>query len=218
MPGNVTPHAPLPRLPELLLRLLLAGALAFCLSAAYEKVLVGAMLPLFDRVITTLDSDFTILGSNIGTDRTNAAAIFRANLSHPLEIGGKTLYPFGYGQMPAGAFQVAITLGGVLGYADLLLILVLAWPGAGVREYGLRIVIAAPLIVALMLIDVPVTVLGELVNGVTGAADQGRIPPLLICSRLLMGGGGFAIAAFLAFVAISLAARLRVRRPRFLRA
>jgi hypothetical protein len=126
----------------------------------------------------------------------------RADLSNSLHIGNYYIEPL-HGR---GWLQVDLTLGSAMGYSELLLILLLAWPAAGRREALLRAFIGLPLIVALLLLNVTSTSLAELWSAVYRAIDPAMYVPLLRWSRFLMGGGGWAIAVLLAALTVASAA------------
>ena len=196
---------PRPRPLELIARLLIAAALVFSLSQVFERALVTSLAPVLSHVIEALDGDFTILAADVNRGPGETLR-FRANLTHPLEMRGRIFYPFGWGSKPAGRFQVTVTAGSVLQYCALMLILVVAWPAARPREYGLRAAIGAPLFAVLLLMPVPITVLAELWNLIRAELDPGKLQPLMICSRFLMGGGGLALGLLFGGVTIAVAA------------
>ena len=168
-------------------------------------------MPAFRGTIAVLSDEFTILSADI--DRTGPSQVVRisANLSRPVEIGTVTVLPFGWGTMPAASFQVAMTTGGALQYCALMLILVLAWPAAGAREYLARAAIGAPLFTLLLVMPLPCTVLAELWNLVRADLEPGRAQPWMIWSRFLMGGGGLALGALCGAVTVALTAALTAR-------
>jgi hypothetical protein len=93
---------------------LIAGALVLWSAHLLERSLVQRMLPAFNRIIPLVDDEFTILTTDITQDGANESIRFRLNLSRPIAVGGQTIYPFGWGPIPPGGFQVAIVLGGAL--------------------------------------------------------------------------------------------------------
>jgi hypothetical protein len=186
--------------------------LVLWLAHAFGRALVAPMLSVFGSVIPVLDDEFTILATDISEEGPNEAVRFRANLARPIDVGGRTLYPFGWGEIPAGGVQVTITVGGILQYCALMVILVFAWPVVRAREYCLRIAIAAPLMAVLLLVHVPFTVLAELCSWTRMESTPSGLQPLMIWSRFLMGGGGLALGIFFGGLAIAVAARLSVDR------
>jgi hypothetical protein len=191
-----------------MVRLAIASALVLWLSHTFERTFVQSMIPAFGAAILALDGNFTLLGIDISRDDgPNETLRIRANLAHPIKVAGRTLLPFGWGPMPEGGFQLTLALGGVLQYCALMLIVVLAWPAMRAWEFALRILIAAPLMAILLLIDVPFTVLAELWGAIHRNIDPQIFQPLMIWSRFLMGGGGLVLALLMAGIAIGLGAR-----------
>ncbi len=193
----------LPQPLKLAVRFIAVGAILLWLSHAYERVMVEPMLPVFGATLKLIGDDFTILGMDINHEGPNESLRVRADFSHSIYVAGRVLYPMALDPKTAGWMQVNLTLGGVLQYSLLMLMIVLAWPAASVREFACRFGIAAPLIVFLLLIDVPFTILAELWFPVHEDFDSKSFWPLLNWSKFLMGGGGLALAILLAIVAIS---------------
>ncbi len=192
----------LPRPSELLLRLLLAGLLVIGLSQWWGRALVQGVAPALGWLIPSLDDRYTIL--DVAVVDEGGAEVLRvlANLSRPVVVGGRVREPFGHGAMPAGGFEVALALGGVLQYAQLLLIAVLAWPAQRLREWGPRLLLAVPLCALLWLLQVPLTVIAELSHSIQQELDPGPVPAIMVWSRFLMGGGGAVLSLLAAAVAI----------------
>jgi hypothetical protein len=207
MPGSSVQTTAPPRPLELLARLLAAAALVLWLSHSFQRAFVKPLIPAFSTALRILNIDFTILGIDVSEDGPNETLRFRANLAHPIEIAGRRLSPFGWGSIPEGGYQVNLTLGGILQYCALTLILVLAWPARHAREFAVRLLSVLPLMGILLLIDVPFTVLAELWNAIHAGVDPHGFQPLMIWSRFLMGGGGLMLALLAAALAIALARR-----------
>lgn len=200
----------LPPLPELLARLLVAGAIVIAPLLVWQQTLVQPLLAVFSREVRLLAPQFTIDSAEITPEQPNQVVRFRANLSVPLVYGGQTIYPFGWNGTPRGGFEVSLSLNGLFDYPALLLIVALAWPVHGARELALRLIFSAVAVSALVMMEAPVTVAAELCNSLRGLANPQSFCGWLVVSRFLMGGGGFALALLLATVAI-VASRSPVR-------
>jgi hypothetical protein len=162
------------------------------------------MIPMFRNVVAFFGGDFTVLDMSVAHDGANETLRVRADFSHPIFIVNQFIYPL----QGKGWMQVNLTLGGVLQYSLFLLIVVVAWPVTRASEYLLRLALSAPLILILLLIDVPPTILANLWFPVHDDLAPHALWPLLIWSRFLMGGGGLVVA-FLFAAAIVVAARTR---------
>jgi hypothetical protein len=180
--------------------MVLAGLLVIGLSQWYGRALVQGLSPALAWLIPSLDERFTILDVAVFDEGGGEVLRVLANLSRPVKVGDQVREPFGYGAMPAGGFEVALTLGGVLQYVQLLLIAVLAWPAQRVREWGLRLLVAVPLCVLLWVLQWPLTVIAELSHSIQ--PELGPVSALMVWSRFLMGGGGAVLSLLAAAVAI----------------
>ena len=70
-----------------------------------------------------------------------------------------------------------------------------------------RLLLAMPLCVLLWLLQVPPTLAAEMGAALHAAAASGRVAPLMVWSRFLMGGGGALLALWFAGLVIWGAAR-----------
>ncbi len=194
-------HRPLRPLPSLALRFAVVTLLLLGAGSRYATAIVEPLVPVMGRAVDALTPAFDILGVALDRDDARPRVVFRANLSKVLLVGRRFAYPMGYGSSPAGWYQVYLTTGGILQHALFLLIIVLAWPAAW-RELGLRMLLALPAAMLLMLQHVVVTVLAELWFPLHDLAP-GEFWPLLAWSRFLMGGGGLVVAMALAVLVIA---------------
>ena len=197
-------RAALPSLPNLATRLLIATVAVLGLAHALQRTIVTPLLPVFGAVLGSLDSDVRVLNVANGRDGPNDTVRFDVNLAHPVEIGGRTVYPYGTHSIPDGFMTVNLGAAGLLQYALLLLILVLAWPLGGAAEGVARLLVAAPCVAFLIVIPGPSTALSLVWGPFHEALAPGAFWPSLAWSRFLSGGGGLAVAASLAAVAIAL--------------
>jgi Na+/proline symporter len=148
------------------------------------------------------DGRFYLYSMEVVRDGEVSSLRTRANLTQPVPLGERTAYPFGWNGSPIGGYQVMLTTGGILGYALLLLIAVLAWPTARSRELAMRLLLAMPLLAVLLFLGGPLTILAELWNSVRQTANPESFSPLMAVSRFLMGGGGYALALLAAAVVV----------------
>ncbi len=201
-----------PGLPELLLRVLAAGALLIGAGRLLQSALIRPLLPAFGATVVLLAPEFTLQSLELVPDRP-AVVRLRANLLEPVDFAGHTVFPFGWpGTVPQGGYQVALSLTGLLQYPTMVLLLVLAWP-ADARTFAIRLLLGMPLAAAVLLTEAPLTLVAELWGMVRDQADPAATCYWMIASRFLMGGGGLLVAAFLGAAAIILAQRLRRAPP-----
>ena len=192
---------------ELLIRLALASTLVLGIGQLCGTPIVRPLLRPLAMLLPRCDADFTVLSTDIVTQGPGRVVRVRANLSRPILVEGRVVYPFGSGDAPSGGIEVTLTVGGLLQGVDLLLIGVLAWPVANRREGAMRLLLAAPFAAALLLVQFESTLLAELQGILTDPLQHGRTLSSMIWSRFLMGGGGALLALLLASLAIVLGSR-----------
>jgi len=213
MPGSRTQAAaPWPGTREVAGRLLLATVLVLLVVQVLGRPLVRPLIPIFGAAIPFLDPRFAITDARLSRVGASEVVRFRGNLSQPLVIDGRIINPFGWNGTPAGGFQITYTVGGVLEYGALLLIMVLAWPASGLRELACRLALSLPCIALLSLAIVPFTVVAEFRQGLASLLAPTALDGSLIASRYLMGGGGWVIALLTAVFCIDGARRLAIRK------
>lgn len=192
---------------ELIARALLAAALVLGTLHLLQWQLLQRLLPAFDTGVRLLGEKFSVLQVAL-VGQPAPAVRFVANLAVPVQYAGHMVYPFGWNGGPGGAYQVLLSLPGLLQYTALLLIIVLAWPATRWREYPLRLLLALPLVALLLLAEAPMTVVAELWSAVRNQADPAAFCGWMVWSRFLMGGGGLLIAGVLGTGTCVLARRL----------
>lgn len=215
MGGSPIQRAPWPSPRSLVVRVLVASALALGTAYVITPVVVQPLIPVLRAAITLLDDRFIVEDARISHDEGHETLRFRANLARPIEINGRLVYPIGWNGTRAGGFQVRYTLQGVLAYSTLLFIVLLAWPAQHLKEFALRISLGISLAVVLLLVDVPSTVLAELWHGLDDFFDIRAVSGWLRWSRFLMGGGGYILALVMAGGIIGLAHQLCTARNRW---
>jgi hypothetical protein len=203
----------LPRPLELVARVALAATVLLWLSNHYASGILKPLIPVFQDSVSIIDDNFTVLGMDLSTDRGNRTLSIKADLAHPIHIAGQWLAPMNSNPRTAGWMQVDLTLGGILQYSILLLVIVLAWPAASILEFAVRAGVAVPLVAVLLLIDVPLSILAELWFPIHDDYDAKAFWPLLAWSRFMMGGGGQALALLMGIAAIGLARHFSSARP-----
>jgi len=211
MSGSFIPAAASPRPVRLAARLCVAAVLVLYALHVLERFIAEPLLPVFRAVISVVDEQFVVTDARLGREGPNEALDFRANLRRPAQIAGHVVYPFGWQGIPAGEYEVTYTLGGALQYSALLLIIALAWPARRAHELAVRLPMCLLFAGALLLIDVPTTVIAELRHAAENMVDPRALSGWMIWSRLLAGGGGISLSILLAALAIN--AGRRYSRP-----
>ncbi len=200
----------LPRPLELVARIALVATVLLWLANHYAEGIVRPLIPAFQHAIDMLDNDFVVLGMDISSETGNRTLRVKADLARPIQVAGKWIAPMNSDPRTAGWMQVDLTLGGIMQYSILLLIVVLAWPAANLREFSMRVGMALPM-VAMLLINVPSDILANLWFPIHDDYDAEAFWPQLAWSRFMMGGGGQVLALLMGAAAIGLG-RLASRR------
>jgi hypothetical protein len=186
-----------------LARFVLAAALLSCVANTYQAPLVARALPLFrfwfdvfDDTFRTIDLRVLRLNGEDVIQRTATAARIHV-------VGGAVVFtgPESRMQNQAGAGLVLQPF--VLGLA-----LVLAWPWRRWFEPGLRVVMAFPLLLAVVLLDVPALIYGIEWYGELTLLAPDQFSPLVQWSDMMNSGGRFGLTAIAAAVAIIGASRI----------
>lgn len=96
-------------------------------------------------------------------------------------------------------------LGHVLLHPIVMLLIVLAWPAAGLQRKGLYLLAAIPFLIMVELLDVPLVLLGNLQDLVlsNAAPDALRFAPLVNWMNLLNGGGRIGLSVVAALLAVA---------------
>ena len=203
MPGSSTPADRLPQPTRLAARLLLVAVIVLSTLQGLERLIVEPLVPVFGAAVGLLGPQFVVTDSRVIQEETGKVVRFHANLREPMTIAGQVVYPFGSHGIPDGGYEVNYTLGGVLQYSALLLIIAFAWPAKRAQELMVRLLLCIAFVAALLTIEVPSTVVAELRHGVETMVDPSALNVWMIWSRFLMGGGGCALSILLAALAIS---------------
>jgi hypothetical protein len=197
-----------------MVRVLVASVLVLGTLHALQWVIIRPMIPWFCDVVRLLSLDFDIYSAQAVQTGSAQHLIVIANLAAPIEIAGRMVYPIGWNTSSAqGGYQISLSLGGLLQYSALLLIVAFTWPSSGLKESAVRAAICLPLVVVLLFLEVSLTVIAELTAIVADQVPQHGVGPWMLWSRFLMGGGGLLFGGLLGATAIVVAKRA-VERPR----
>jgi len=203
----------LPTPSKLVVRAVIATTLVLCSLYAIERPVGALLAPLFQREIEILAPAFTIRSSYNGQEKVGQWIRFDVYLAGKVHIAGHVLAPFVTpGAEPRSVLEIRLPFSDVFKYFPLTLILVLAWPAKGVKEFLWRCAVAMPLMVILVLIDVPSVVLANIWNEVRNELGVQGVSGWVLFRRCLSGGGGLVLGCFMAGVAIGAAKRFTGKR------
>lgn len=179
------------RVPELLLRAVLATTVAALTALGFGERACDLFRPLFRTFIEACVPGVVVRGLDVvresGVDML-VAVIFPAQSVMVVTI-------------PPGAMIASVTVGGVLLPVELALAVGLAWPIVGKRDACLRAVTLAALLPLLML-GGPLTLAAECLDALREVSGQEGAHPLMVVSRLLMGGGSAALGLVVGMTAV----------------
>lgn len=184
------------------LRLVLATALVLTAAYFFSRDAVRLLMPMLESALSSVASDYKILRFDFFDERNNTSIGAIVRLEHTLVLDGRAIVPDGQSVM-----GVAATIGTVLQPVCVAMVLALAWP-AHWREMLLRLLIIAPLLTAVLLVDTPLSMAAWLWDVQLRMHEPGRASPLVWWNTFLNGGGRLALGLIAAALSIALARRL----------
>jgi hypothetical protein len=208
MSGSLTGLRTLPRPIELFTRVAIVSVLVLGILNCFQRSIIEPLIPTYCSTIRLLTADFAIMSTDLLQQGSTETVRFRANLTGPIEYAGHMVYPMGWNGTVRGGYQVTLTLGGLLQYPALTLILIGAWPFGNLREFMVRVALSVPAIAGLLILVPPSIVIGNLWALVRNDVDPQESGIGTIWTNFLAGGGGLVLAAVLGVLAIAAARRL----------
>jgi len=173
------------------------------LAQIAQPLLVAALIPPWRAVIETLEPDFRVVELRAPAMQAEPLIELVVTPARTIIVGTRAIVPEGSERaaaaMSRGAAWLALTV---------FLVTLIAWPvSRPAREWPLRIVLGLPLLAALLLVDVPISLLGPLRSLIAGIGP-GDSDAWIVGSRFLRGGGRTLVAtagaAFVCLVANTL--------------
>jgi hypothetical protein len=184
--------------PRALLRLLLAGLAAGAVAVACEAPLVDLALTLIRACLDAVDGTFRTIalravpqGGELMIARVATPAITQV-------LGTRVITPD-----PAILLSTAVSGGLVLQPLVLMTALLAAWPWQRPAELALRAVLAAPLALLVLALDVPLMLYGLLWYQEVSAFEPERFSPLVLWTDFVNAGGRHALALAAAALAVA---------------
>lgn len=142
---------------ELGLRIAFAFGLSAAIVLCFRDVVFRLLLPLFLTEISWLSDDFRITGIGLGGSGADHYLYVHATLAQPVLVKDKMVYP---ADMGGGE---TFTLSGYVPQTIILYLgVLLAWPAAKWRAYPVRLVAGLPILMLMLMLDVPFTLVGFL--------------------------------------------------------
>ena len=187
-------------------RLLLAGALTGGCALVWQTPLLELAIHLFRIWLDVIDGTFRTV--HLSSELVNGERlIFRlATPAVTHVVGLRVVMP-----NPGTLMSSSVSAGLVLQPLVLGAALVLAWPWQRWLELVLRAVLAMPLLVAVVLLDVPMMLYGSLWYDEVKAFDSDHFSLLVVWPDFMNAGGRFALTVVAVAGAVSAARRLLPR-------
>jgi hypothetical protein len=180
-------------------RLLLAGLIAGGLAVACETILIGQAIPVILAWLGAIDDTFRTLDLRATTMNGELMIVRVATPALTQVLGTHVITP-----NPANLMATSVSAGTVLQPLVLAAALLVAWPWQRPGELAVRVAVAAPLVVLMLLLDVPMMLYGLLWYQEVSAFEPERFSLLVIWADFMNAGGRFALTV--AAVAIAVAA------------
>ncbi len=174
-----------------------ASALVFALKWAIGSAVVQALTPAFRAVYSGIDADVRVIDMRVVRKGAGEALSMRVDLAREIRINGYVLQPLGRQLGAGGWYEVTLTVGGVLQSALMTLVVVLAWPAASMRAMALRIALAMPLCLGVVLLNTPMALSANLWRPFLDELGPNTLTPLVAWDRLMEGGGRLLIGVLL---------------------
>lgn len=209
-PANpVAAVAPAAAMTGVVVRLLL-GALVFgAIAVAWEAPIIAHLMPavrgwidLVDDTFRTVDLRAAPVDGELLILRVATPAVIHVLGNHVVAVDPRTVMST---SVSAGILLQPLVLAGAL---------LMAWPWQGWREPALRILLAAPLLALVVLLDVPTMLYAMLWYQEVAALEPERFSPLVDWSDFMNAGGRFALTVVAVTLAIGIARRLAARAIR----
>ena len=182
------------------------------LAVAAQTALIDQLLTPWRWVTETLEPDFRVVGLRARVAGSEAMIELIVEPARVIFIGGHAIVPDpaaperARSSMPRGATWLLLTA---------FLVTLVAWPvKQPSREWPARLLLGLPLLTALLMLDVPITLLGPLRSLLVGM-NPGDSDAWILGSQFLRGGGRYLVAVVgAAGLCIAIQERLlRTKKP-----
>lgn len=186
-----------------LLRFVLVAVLVGAAALAFESRLVSAALPGFKAWIALVDGSLRTVELTVLD--VNGESVIR-RLSTPLQVLvlGNTVLPVDERTVISTSALAGILLQPLaLGVA-----LLFAWPWNRPAELAARVALGAPLLLAVVFLDIPLMLCGYAWSALIDAYEPGRFSLLVDWADFMNAGGRFALVVAAVALAVSAARRV----------
>ncbi len=187
---------------RILLRLTLAAGVSIPLTVFFGEALVESWLPAYRLVFGWVGEEFRLL--SLVMDHEGADRVLRATVTwkHIAVIGGQVIYPD-----PLGVANASTLIAHALQGPLVAVLAAVAWPTQCRREFAWRLLLLAPLLLVVVLSDLPCVLAAEIWEVVIDTLAPGTVSPLVAWKNFLQGGGRYALGLAVAALAVQWARR-----------
>lgn len=183
------------------IRLVIVAAILLTLDRAYGTAMVTPMLPALAWVIETVDDRLRVDRMNIVNRKTDTFIELKVAPTRMLLLGNRVLMPDA-----KLYFEPKTLVGSVLQSVILFLSIILAWPAARRWTLPVRLLLAVPMTVLLLVTNVPLGFVGVMLDFREHFPDI-PVAPLVYWNDFLQTGGPLALAIAAGILVVSAADR-----------
>jgi hypothetical protein len=170
------------------IRLVIIAAILLTLGRVYASAVVTPMLPAMAWVIEAVDDRFRVEQMRIADRKADTFIELKATPVRMFMLGKRVLMPDA-----KLFFEPAVLVGSVLQPVILFLAIILAWPGSRLKTFGVRLLLAVPVIALLLVVNVPLGFVGVMLDFREHFPDI-PVAPLVYWNDFLQTGGPLALA------------------------
>ena len=150
----------------------------------YGEFLLQWLIPLFKWQIQHMDDQYQLLSLSIKNVGTDSAFTMQVNLAKTLFVGGQFIFP-----NAKGMATVSSSVTHVWQMVVIFLAVLAAWPVARYADYGPRVVVGIPLLIIILMLDIPFSLLATLWNLILNQLSLERFSYLSLWNDILESGG-----------------------------
>jgi hypothetical protein len=181
------------------IRLVIVVAILLGLGRVFGSALLTPLLPALAWVIETVDDRLRVEQVVIAERRAEPFIELKVAPRRLLMVGSRTLIA-----EPGLYFEPAILVGSALQPVFFFLAIVLAWPVVRRREFGLRLLLAVPMVGLLLVSNVPLGFVG-VIQDFRDYFPDAAVTPLVYWNDFLQTGGALALAIAAGVLTLSVA-------------
>jgi hypothetical protein len=166
----------------------------------YGEPLLKLLLIIYHWEIGVIDDGYQILSLNIDNVAPEHTISLQVTLKKTMYLGGHFIFP-----NPRGVANASSIVAHVWQMVVLFLAVIFAWSAERISVYGLRIVVGLPFLIAILLLDIPFTLLAALKGLIVQHLQIQTIPLIVLWGDFLEGGGRLALGLVAGALSVLLA-------------